>query len=201
MRAMSRSIQLMLCESVIAAGFAAVCGTTPTLSQTKQEHVHEMGQTVMPFDLNKTVHIFRMTDLGGVQSVVVKNEHDKDQIGRIRQHLQHEAKAFERGDYADPMSLHGATMPGVSELGRDHRLLFRITAGRGNYIRDSGQALSDSGSPLVWCPVVGARVRCETGVKHRIKPPRGSLQGSGLGPRPSGDALINGSVLPKAKST
>ena len=113
---MIKSFQLVLYASVIAAGFAVALGATPAFSQTKQEHIHEMGQTVMPFDLNKTVHIFRMTDTGGVQSVVVKDAQNGDQIGLIRKHLQHEAKAFERGDYADPTSLHGATMPGVSEL-------------------------------------------------------------------------------------
>lgn len=90
------------------------------LAQTKQEHVHGMGRTVMPFDLARTTHIFRMTDTGGVQSVVVKDAKDKDQVGLIRQHLRHEAGAFERGDYSDPRSLHGATMPGLSELESGH---------------------------------------------------------------------------------
>jgi hypothetical protein len=79
-----------------------------------------MGQTVMPFDLNKTTHIFRMTDTGGVQSVVVKDARDKDQIPLVRQHLRHEAEAFQRGDYSDPTSLHGKTMVGTSELERHH---------------------------------------------------------------------------------
>jgi hypothetical protein len=57
----------MLCASVIAAGLTVALGITPTLSQTKQEHIHEMGQSVMPFDLNTTMHTFRMTDTGGVQ--------------------------------------------------------------------------------------------------------------------------------------
>jgi hypothetical protein len=118
---MNRSFQLVLCAIVIAAAFAAALGVTPALSQTKQKHIHEMGQTVMPFDPNKTVHIFRMTESGGVQSVVVKYAQDKDQIRLIRQHLQHEAKAFELGDYADPTSLHGATMLGVSELASRHQ--------------------------------------------------------------------------------
>jgi len=74
----------------------------------------------MPFDLNKTTHIFRMTDSGGVQSVVVKDAQDKDQIALIRQHLRHEAVAFQHGDYADPIALHGKTMPGVSELESHH---------------------------------------------------------------------------------
>jgi hypothetical protein len=107
-------------RSATVAALVAALGIAPALGQSKQEHVHEMGQTVMPFDLGKTTHIFRMTDSGGVQSVVVKDARDKDQIGLVRQHLQHEAKAFERGDYADPASLHGAAMPGVSELASRH---------------------------------------------------------------------------------
>ena len=103
-----------------AAAFVVALGSTLAVGQTTQEHIHEMGQTVMPFDLNKTTHIFKMTDSGGVQSVVVKDAKDKDQVTLVRQHLRHEAEAFERGDYADPTSLHGATMPGVSELKVHH---------------------------------------------------------------------------------
>jgi hypothetical protein len=70
----------------------------------------------MPFDLAKTTHIFRMTDSGGVQRVVVKDAAAKDQVAMIRQHLKHEADAFQRGDYADPAALHGSGMPGLREL-------------------------------------------------------------------------------------
>lgn len=52
--------------------------------------------------------------------VVVKDARDKDQVELIRQHLRHEAEAFQRGDYADPTSLHGLRMPGVSELTGHH---------------------------------------------------------------------------------
>ena len=74
----------------------------------------------MPFDINRTVHIFRMTDSGGVQSAIAKDAHDQDQIRLIQQHLRHEAEAFQLGDSTDPVSLHGATMPGVSELKSHH---------------------------------------------------------------------------------
>ena len=120
-QAMIKSIQLVLRVGAATLAFAASSGITPALSQTKQEHVHQMGQTVMPFDLSKTTHVFRMTDSGGVQSVVVKDARDKDQVELIRQHLRHEAEAFQRGDYADPTSLHGVTMPGVSELAGHHQ--------------------------------------------------------------------------------
>jgi hypothetical protein len=118
-----------LVRSSAAAACAVFLGRTLALGQAtqepvqemgQQEHVHQMGQTVMPFDLDKTTHIFEMTDSGGVQSVVVKDAQDKDQVELIRQHLRHEAEAFQQGDYADPTSLHGATMPGLSELESHH---------------------------------------------------------------------------------
>jgi hypothetical protein len=118
----------------------------PSDSGTQQEHIHEMGQTVMPFDLNKTTHIFRMTDSGGTQSVVVKDSQDKDQIGLIRQHLRHEAEAFQRGDYTDPMALHGKMMPGVSELEKYHAAI----------------AISYSDLPL------GAALTFKTGNRHLV---------------------------------
>ena len=89
---------------------------TVALAQTKQEHVHHMGQSVMPFDLSKTTHIFRMTESGGVERVIVKDATATDQVSLIQQHLRHEAEAFQRGDYSDPASLHGADMPGLKEL-------------------------------------------------------------------------------------
>jgi hypothetical protein len=40
----------------------------------------------------------------------------KDQVALIQQHLQHEAEAFQRGNYSDPTSLHGADMPRLKDL-------------------------------------------------------------------------------------
>jgi len=93
-----------------------VFGCTIAVAQTKQEHIHRMGQSVMPFDLTKTTHIFRMTDFGGVERVIVKDPAATDQVTLIQRHLQHEAEAFQRGNYSDPASLHGADMPGLKDL-------------------------------------------------------------------------------------
>ena len=90
------------------------CGRV--IAQTPQEHVHGMSHSVMPFDMAKTTHVFRMTETGGVQRVVLKDKSDADQIVLIRQHLREEAARFQRGDYSDPARLHGATMPGLNEL-------------------------------------------------------------------------------------
>jgi hypothetical protein len=85
-------------------------------AQTRQEQVHKMGHNVMPFDLSKTVHIFKMTESGGVQRVIAKDPAATDQIALIQMHLQHEAEMFQHGNYSDPASLHGSDMPGLKDL-------------------------------------------------------------------------------------
>ncbi len=85
-------------------------------AQTKQEQVHDMSHHVMPFDISKTVHVFRMTESGGIQKVLARDPNQTDQILLIRQHLSHEAEMFGRGNYSDPTKLHGADMPGTAEL-------------------------------------------------------------------------------------
>jgi hypothetical protein len=85
-------------------------------AQTKQEHVHQMAHSVMPFDMSKTLHIFKMTESGGVQRVLARDPGDTDQIVLIQQHLMLEAERFQQGDYSDPASLHGVEMPGLKAL-------------------------------------------------------------------------------------
>jgi hypothetical protein len=70
----------------------------------------------MPFEMSKTVHIFRMTEEGGVQRVIVRDASDKAQVPLIQRHLKHEAERFQKGDYSDPGMLHGTDMPGLREL-------------------------------------------------------------------------------------
>jgi hypothetical protein len=90
------------------------CGSV--MAQPQQEHVHNMSPSVMPFDMAKTVHIFKMTESGGIQRVIVKNGSYTDQVRLIQQHFREEADRFQRGDYSDPATLHGAEMPGLKEL-------------------------------------------------------------------------------------
>jgi hypothetical protein len=91
-------------------------GSATVFAETPQEHVHQMAPRVMPFDMSKTVHIFKMTESGGVQRVIAKDPGATDQIALIQQHLQHEAERFQHGDYSDPAMLHGADMPGLKDL-------------------------------------------------------------------------------------
>lgn len=94
---------------------ALLCATA-LRAEMPQAHVHNMAHGVMPFDMSRTVHAFRMTETGGVQSVTTKDPRDSEQIELIRQHLKQEAERFQRGDFADPATLHGADMPGLKEL-------------------------------------------------------------------------------------
>jgi hypothetical protein len=85
-------------------------------AETQQEHVHNMSHNVMPFDLAKTIHLFKMTESGGIQKVIVTDMGDPEQIALIQHHLQMEAEQFQHGDYSDPATLHGVSMPGLKEL-------------------------------------------------------------------------------------
>jgi hypothetical protein len=87
-----------------------------TFAQTTQEQIHNMSHHVMPFDISKTIHLFRMSESGGVLKVLARDPNETDQILLIRQHLSHEAEMFGRGNYSDPTELHGADMPGIAEL-------------------------------------------------------------------------------------
>ena len=100
----------------LAIAIPLLASASTVIAQTTQEHVHQMAHSVMPFDIGKTVHIFKMTESGGVQRVIVKDTGATDQIALIQQHLQHEAEKFQHGDYSDPSALHGADMPGLEEL-------------------------------------------------------------------------------------
>ena len=57
------------------------------IAQTQPQHVHDMSHGVMPFDVAKTVHTFKMTESGGVERMVVKDKSNADQVLLIQQHL------------------------------------------------------------------------------------------------------------------
>ena len=103
-------------QVALAVAILLVFSNSMIGAQTSQEHVHQMAPMVMPFDISKTMHIFRMTESGGVQQVIAKDPGDAGQIALIQQHLKHEADRFQEGNYQDPAKLHGADMPGLKEL-------------------------------------------------------------------------------------
>jgi len=112
---MSWTLKSLSSLARLAAIFALAASAT-VVAETRQEHVHQMAHGVMPFDMSQTVHIFKMTESGGVQKVIATDPAATDQIALIQRHLQHEAESFQQGDYSDPAKLHGADIVGLKDL-------------------------------------------------------------------------------------
>ncbi len=81
----------------------------------RQAEIAERSLKVMPFDLERTTHIFEKTEFGGVQQVL-SDDGDLSQIELIQAHLAEEAERFQTGDFGDPALIHGHDMPGLAEL-------------------------------------------------------------------------------------
>ena len=90
--------------------------TDTTAFAERRREVAERGALVMPFDLERTTHVFTPTASGGVQTVVADDAADREQVGLVRAHVREEAARFARGDFADPAAIHGEEMPGLAEL-------------------------------------------------------------------------------------
>ena len=110
---MPASLRLCVLASLLAS---AACAKRPVASPERQAEVRARAPQVMPFDLAKTHHVFEKLPDGGVQTVSVKDPADTVQIRLVQEHLREEAARFARGDFADPMALHGHAMPGLAEL-------------------------------------------------------------------------------------
>lgn len=97
---------------IILVWMAVGCNST---APDRQEQVAESGAEVMPFDLERTTHIFEKLENGGLQRVV-SDDGDSEQVELIRMHLADEAERFGQGDFHDPMMIHGEDMAGLHEL-------------------------------------------------------------------------------------
>jgi uncharacterized protein (DUF305 family) len=88
---------------------------SPTTT-ARQQMIHQRASSVMPFDLDQTLHRFLVLPDGGLQTVTANDPTNREQIVLIQQHLADEAARFQEGDFSDPAALHGADMPGLTEL-------------------------------------------------------------------------------------
>mgnify|MGYP001565077557 FL=1 len=84
--------------------------------EKRLDEIAERGSHVMPFDLEKTTHIFTKTESGGVQQVIVKTKSDTEQINLIRAHLSEISNEFKYSNFSNPEKIHGEGMPGLIEL-------------------------------------------------------------------------------------
>lgn len=99
---------VLVAVALIPAGLAE-----PT---AKQQEVAQKGAMVMPFNGQNSKHVFQKMPDGGLQQVIAKDASNKDLVGAIQGHLSMEADRFKKGDYSDPMMIHGMDMPGVQYL-------------------------------------------------------------------------------------
>jgi len=115
--------------SLIArATFSVILGLTlstahsePKTNTARLDAVAERGRHVMPFDLEKTLHVFDKKTYGGIQQVIAKNADNQDQIKLIRQHLTELVSRFQQGDFSKQRRIHGDTMPGLAEMSADYK--------------------------------------------------------------------------------
>ena len=92
-----------------------ISNTSVSAADARQTAVRAKGDAVMPFSLERTLHVFDKTETGGTQRVVARDS-SPDQIDMIRSHLQAIARDFAARDFADPARIHGLDMPGLAEL-------------------------------------------------------------------------------------
>ncbi len=92
-----------------------VCAIEPA-TPARLDEVAGRGSKVMPFNLEKTLHIFDKIEKGGLQQVIAKDANDVEQIELTRKHLADIAAGFAKGDFSGPQRIHGADMPGLKEL-------------------------------------------------------------------------------------
>lgn len=106
-------------NTVLALLIGASVGTAYAQAPASEQRLHdvaERGSHVMPFNLEKTQHIFDKTAHGGIQQVIAKDAGDSEQIGLIRRHLADISERFKQGDFSKQRRIHGDDMPGLTEL-------------------------------------------------------------------------------------
>ncbi|MCB0168240.1 MAG: aspartate carbamoyltransferase [Anaerolineae bacterium] len=100
---------------VIVALVGCQSHTVEPAAPERLAEVADRGADVMPFDLERTTHIFEKMDNGGLQQVI-SDDGDDAQIELIRAHLAEEAERFSHGDFHDPQMIHGENMAGLHQL-------------------------------------------------------------------------------------
>ncbi len=108
-------------KTILLAALALIIGTalagaTVRADDSQSTTVEQHSKQVMPFDMNKTMHVFRKTSSGGVETIVVKDPSDTADIALVRSHLEKESKLFAAGNFSDPAYIHGSDMPGLQAL-------------------------------------------------------------------------------------
>ncbi len=140
---------LLLIAALLATGCQPI---TPVAD--RQLEVAAKGAEVMPFDLERTTHVFSKQEHGGVQQVIA-DDGDAEQIALIRAHLAEEAARFSLGNFHDPTMIHGEQMAGLpTDDGRqpNHDRLQRVAQRRPNSLHYRRPGAGHGHPPLVRRP-------------------------------------------------
>ena len=117
---------------------------TPAAAQHEQHHaaLDARGAKFMGFDQKATAHHFILTRDGGRIEVTARDAKDTTSVTRVREHLQHIAVVFAKGDFALPGLVHDTkVVPGVDAMKREAtalRFKFEETA-NGAQVRITGE--------------------------------------------------------------
>lgn len=121
-RRLAVALGFLIAGALVAAALAQTGGGGAATTMTHDtSHTEPLGSGVMPFDVERSTHVFRRLKDGGVQLVVTDDPSDHAQVGLIRSHLRKERRRFSRGDFSDPTTIHGHRMPGLAVLKRRYR--------------------------------------------------------------------------------
>lgn len=80
------------------------------------DEVRQRAQQVVPYTLDQALQTFTKTVHGGIQHVVAKSANDTREIKLIQTHLLEIANEFRKGDFSVTERVHGADMPGLTQL-------------------------------------------------------------------------------------
>jgi hypothetical protein len=110
-------------RTIIAAALLAFAPAAAAGDQTPSTHRHSAelnarGAKIMGFDQEKTTHRFLLFADGGAIVVAISDPADAANLAAIRSHLPHLATMFGAGNFAAPMLVHDANVPGATDLAR-----------------------------------------------------------------------------------
>jgi len=124
-RTTAAAIGLLALGALVGVALAQGAGDDPagtTMTHVGSDmHTQPLGSDRMPFDIERSTHVFRRLRNGGVQLVVSDDPADAEQVRLIRSHLLKERRRFAHGDFRDPSAIHGHDMPGLAQLKRGYR--------------------------------------------------------------------------------
>ena len=95
-----RVLSFALCAGLLLA--------SPAAAQHDQHHaaLDARGAKFMGFDQQATAHHFILTKDGGRIEVTARDARDAASVKQIREHLQHIAQVFAKGEFALPVLVH-----------------------------------------------------------------------------------------------